>query len=91
MTKPLNRPAPDLLLVEDEPGLVLTLTDLLTAEGYRLETSANGAEGFALACDGNFAAIILDVMLPDKNGFDVVRDLRGRGIHTPILMLTARG
>ncbi len=81
----------NLLLIEDEPGLTLTLTDLLTTEGYQLETVADGAAGFALACDKPFAAIILDVNLPSKNGFDVCRELRARGIRTPILMLTARG
>lgn len=80
-----------ILLIEDEPGVTLTLTDLLTSEGYQLETAADGAAGFALACDKPFAAIILDVNLPNKNGFDISRDLRGRGIQTPILMLTARG
>lgn len=79
------------LLVEDEPGLVLTLTDLLVGEGYRVEAARTGQEGFELALGGDFDLIILDVMLPGKNGFDVCRDLRQRGVHTPIIMLTARG
>jgi two-component system alkaline phosphatase synthesis response regulator PhoP len=77
--------------VEDESGLVLTLTDLLTSEGYQVETAQDGLEGLELASRGDFDLIILDIMLPGKNGFDVCRDLRQRGIHTPILMLTARG
>ncbi|MFN8003953.1 MAG: response regulator transcription factor [Acidobacteriota bacterium] len=80
-----------ILLVEDEPGLVLTLSDRLASEGYHVDTARDGETGLARAEQGPFDAIILDVMLPRKNGFDVCRDLRQRGINTPILMLTARG
>jgi two-component system alkaline phosphatase synthesis response regulator PhoP len=79
------------LLIEDEPGLVLTLTDRLTSEGYRIESARDGDAGLDRASSEAFDAIILDVMLPRKNGFDVCRDLRQRGVTTPILMLTARG
>jgi len=80
-----------ILLVEDEPGLVLTLTDRLTSEGYQIESVRDGEKGLELACGEAFDAIILDVMLPRKNGFDVCRDLRQRSVTTPVLMLTARG
>jgi two-component system alkaline phosphatase synthesis response regulator PhoP len=80
-----------ILLVEDEPGLVLTLSDRLLSEGYKVETVRDGESGLERASSESFDAIILDVMLPRKNGFDVCRDLRQRGINTPILMLTARG
>jgi two-component system, OmpR family, alkaline phosphatase synthesis response regulator PhoP len=80
-----------ILLVEDEPGLVLTLTDRLTSEGYNVESARDGGAGFERASNEAFDAIILDVMLPLKNGFDLCRDLRQRGVNTPILMLTARG
>ena len=80
-----------LLLVEDEPGLVLTLTDRLTAEGYDVEHEGDAVRGLARASTTTFDAILLDVMLPGGNGFDVCRTLRQRGVHTPILMLTARG
>lgn len=80
-----------LLLIEDEPGLVMTLTDLLGGEGYDVKSAQNGQEGFALACTGEFDVIILDVMLPGMNGFDLCRDARRRGVRVPILMLTARG
>lgn len=80
-----------LLLVEDEPGVVLTLTDLLASEGYQVTTALDGEEGLKLAASGDFDLLILDVMLPSKNGFDICRDLRQRGFVTPILMLTARG
>jgi two-component system, OmpR family, alkaline phosphatase synthesis response regulator PhoP len=80
-----------LLLIEDEPGLVLTLTDRLTAEGYDVEHEGDAVRGLARASTSTFDAILLDVMLPGGNGFDVCRTLRQRGVHTPILMLTARG
>ena len=80
-----------ILLVEDEPGLVLTLTDRLTSEGYNVESARDGGVGFERASKEAFDTIILDVMLPCKNGFDLCRDLRQRGVNTPILMLTARG
>jgi len=79
------------LLVEDEPGLVLALTDLLANEGYQVEAALDGEAGLRLASSGRFDLFILDIKLPGKNGFDLCRDLRQRGIQTPILMLTARG
>jgi two-component system alkaline phosphatase synthesis response regulator PhoP len=78
------------LLVEDEPGLRLTLSDRIRDEGYDVETAANGIEGFQKASSRAYDLIVLDLMLPLKNGFDVCRDLRQEKIHTPILMLTAR-
>src|SRR5919198_984652 len=80
-----------ILFVEDEPGLVMTLTDRLRSEGYTVETATDGEVGLARAASESFDAIILDIMLPRKNGFDICRDLRQRDIHTPIIMLTARG
>jgi two-component system alkaline phosphatase synthesis response regulator PhoP len=80
-----------LLLVEDEPGLVMTLTDRLTMEGYEVESAGDAAAGLASARAGRFDLILLDVMLPGGSGFDVCRTLRQQGVHTPILMLTARG
>src|SRR5436305_8459613 len=80
-----------ILLIEDEPGLVLTLTDRLSKEGYAVETARDGELGLRRAVTEGFDVILLDVMLPRKNGFDVCRDLRQRGNQTPVLMLTARG
>ena len=80
-----------ILLVEDEPGLVLALTDRLRGEGYEVEAAGNGEEGLTRALAGRFDLVILDVMLPRRGGFDVCRDLRARGVQTPVLMLTARG
>ena len=79
------------LLVEDEPGLVMTLTDRLMAEGYDVESATDAPSGLEMAASGSFDAILLDVMLPGGNGVDVCRTLRQRGLQTPILMLTAKG
>ncbi len=81
----------NILLVEDEEGLILTLTDRLEAEGFRVVSATDGERGLQLALKESFDLIILDVMLPRKNGFDVCRDLRRKEVSTPILMLTARG
>ena len=80
-----------LLLVEDEPGLVMTLTDRLLAEGYEVESATTAPSGLEMASAGGFDAILLDVMLPGGNGLDICRTLRQRGVQTPILMLTAKG
>jgi two-component system alkaline phosphatase synthesis response regulator PhoP len=80
-----------ILLVEDEPSLVLTLTDRLVSEGYQVATAGTGEEGLALALGGSFDIILLDVMLPGRDGFEVCRELRARGVEVPIVMLTARG
>jgi two-component system alkaline phosphatase synthesis response regulator PhoP len=80
-----------LLLVEDEPGLVLTLSDRLAREGYTIESSGDGESALERAAAGGFDLVLLDVMLPRMNGFDVLRELRRRSIETPVIMLTARG
>jgi two-component system alkaline phosphatase synthesis response regulator PhoP len=80
-----------LLLVEDEPGLVMTLTDRLAAEGYEVVSAVDGETGFRRASTENYDLVLLDGMLPGRDGFDVCRSLRQRNIMTPILMLTARG
>jgi two-component system alkaline phosphatase synthesis response regulator PhoP len=80
-----------LLIIEDEPGLVLTLTDRLGREGYLVESASNGKLGLERALQEPFDLVLLDVMLPGQNGFDVLRDLRQQGIETPVIMLTARG
>ena len=80
-----------ILLVEDEPGLLMTLTDRLVSENFAVETATDGEAGLARALAETFDLIILDVGLPRKNGFDVCRDLRQRGARVPVIMLTARG
>jgi two-component system alkaline phosphatase synthesis response regulator PhoP len=80
-----------ILLVEDEESLVLTLTDRLVSEGYVVERAGDGDAALRMGARGRYDLMLLDVALPGKNGFDVCRDLRQRGVDTPILMLTARG
>jgi two-component system, OmpR family, alkaline phosphatase synthesis response regulator PhoP len=80
-----------LLLIEDEPGLVLTLRDRLSREGYAIETSSDGESGLERAAREPFDLVLLDVMLPRLNGFDVLRELRKRGAEMPVIMLTAKG
>lgn len=80
-----------ILLVEDEPGLQLTLSDFLASEGYTVKSAEDGVTGTEIAASENFDILILDVMLPRKNGFDLLRDLRQKNIKTPAIMLTARG
>lgn len=80
-----------ILLVEDEPGLVMTLSDRLTGEGYSVDSEEDGEAGLSRALSSHYDLILLDVMLPKKSGFDVCRKLRQSGVNTPVLMLTARG
>ncbi len=80
-----------ILLVEDEADLRMTLCDRLKAEGYVAEAAADGEEGLRKGTQNSYDLIILDVMMPKKNGFDVCRDIRNAGIVSPIIMLTARG
>jgi two-component system alkaline phosphatase synthesis response regulator PhoP len=84
-------PTARLLLVEDEPGLLLALSDRLAAEGYRVETAADGQTAITRATGEPFDLIVLDVMLPGRDGFDVAKTVRQHGVQTPIIMLTARG
>ena len=80
-----------ILVVEDEPGIALGLEDDLTLEGYAVEVLHDGVTASKRAREAPFDLIVLDVMLPGKDGFEVCRELRKHGIQTPILMLTARG
>ena len=79
-----------ILLVEDEPGLSLTIADLLVAEGFEVTPARDGPSGLAKALTGEFDLVILDVMLPGKNGFEVCREMRQQGCDTAVLMLTAK-
>jgi two-component system alkaline phosphatase synthesis response regulator PhoP len=80
-----------ILLVEDEEALRMTLSDRLRGEGYMVDFAADGDQGFDMATTLPFDLIILDIMLPRRNGFDLCRDIRQAGLATPILLLTARG
>jgi two-component system alkaline phosphatase synthesis response regulator PhoP len=79
-----------ILLVEDEPALALTLSDLLAAEGYEVETAGDGPSGLARGLGEPWDLIVLDIMLPGKNGLEVCRELRQHGKDVAVLMLTAK-
>jgi two-component system, OmpR family, alkaline phosphatase synthesis response regulator PhoP len=80
-----------ILVVEDDEVIRMTLGDRLRSEGYSVDVATDGDEGVRKASQNLSDLIILDIMLPRKNGFDVCRDIRMAGVVTPILMLTARG
>jgi DNA-binding response OmpR family regulator len=79
-----------ILVVEDEPGIALGLEDDLRMEGYDVEVVTDGVVASRRAREARFDLILLDVMLPGKDGFEVCRELRRSGLKTPILMLTAK-
>src|SRR5215472_6992711 len=79
-----------ILIVEDEEALLKGLELNLVREGYQILTAATGEEGMRLALRENPHLILLDVMLPGMNGFDVCRELRHKGFDAPIIMLTAK-
>ena len=79
-----------ILIVEDEPGIAFALENDLHAEGYEIAVVADGAEAVQRARSEPFDLILLDVMLPNKDGFEVCRELRRGGLSTPIVMLTAK-
>ena len=79
-----------ILIVEDEQALRSTLSVRLRGEGYVVDTASDATDGFEKATGSPFDLIILDVMLPDRSGFDVCRDIRQAGLATPILFLSAR-
>ena len=79
-----------LLLVEDEVRLAQSLQRGLSADGFSVDVSHNGVEGLWLAKNGSYDVIVLDLMLPDKSGFQVCADLRAAAVWTPVLILTAK-
>ncbi|WP_169948455.1 response regulator transcription factor [Microbispora sp. H11081] len=83
-------PEARLLIVEDEPNILELLAASLRYAGFEVRTASNGGEAVAAAQRHRPDLIVLDVMLPDMDGFDIVRRLRGGGSHTPVVFLTAR-
>ncbi|MFN0112202.1 MAG: response regulator [Blastocatellia bacterium] len=79
-----------LLLIDDDLELAELLTEFLSAEGFAIEKAHDGESGAKMAVNGSYALIVLDVMLPGFNGFEVLRRIRAAN-RTPVLMLTARG
>jgi len=79
------------LIVEDQPALLRGLSDNFKFEGYTVRTAADGEKGLAAALDSSIDLIILDIMLPKVNGYEICRRIRAEGLDTPIIMLTAKG
>lgn len=79
-----------ILVIEDDPAISKGLYDALHDEHYDVVTEDDGEKGFKFAQSENIALIILDLMLPSKNGIEICTDLRKKGINTPILMLTSK-
>ncbi|MDH3457350.1 MAG: response regulator transcription factor [Gemmatimonadota bacterium] len=80
-----------ILLVEDDSNLRAFLRKAFREEGYAVDQASTGNEGLAAALETKYDCIVLDLMLPGMDGFTIVRELRERSVHTPVLMLTARG
>ncbi len=78
------------LIVEDEPLLASTLTVGLRAEGFDVVAVASGVDGLSHAVEHEFDVVVLDIMLPGLNGYEVLRRMRARGVRTPVMMLTAK-
>ena len=78
------------LVVEDEPKIAAAVRRGLVAEGYAVDVADNGIDGLWMATENRYDAIVLDIMLPGKNGYLVCAELRAAGIWTPVLMLTAK-
>jgi len=80
-----------IIVVEDDISILMGLKDNLIAEGYTVNTADNGKEGFKLALENNFDLLILDIMLPGMNGFEICKKIKLKKPVKPIIMLTARG
>lgn len=79
-----------LLVIEDHPDILANITDYLTAAGHVVDCAHNGPGGLHLALTGSYDLIVLDIMLPGMDGYQLCRSLRASGKRTPIIMLTAR-
>lgn len=87
----MNAKPARILVVEDEPDMAMGLRDNLQFDGYEVLIASDGEEGLAMAQSDSPSLVLLDVMLPKLNGFEVCQRLRESGFQSPILMLTARG
>lgn len=79
-----------ILLIEDDSSLSGALAAILENNDYQVEVANDGLEGLSRALNGGFDAIVLDIMLPGMNGFEVLSEIRARGVATPVMLLTAR-
>ena len=78
-----------ILFAEDDPDILRAVTALLQKNNYTVETADNGVDALELLTEGDFDAAVLDIMMPGKNGLDVVREARRKGVRIPVMMLTA--
>jgi two-component system OmpR family response regulator len=79
-----------LLVIEDDPKIASAVTRGLEAAGFTIDAAANGDDGWWMASEGSYDLIVLDIMLPGRNGYRICADLRAAGDWTPVLMLTAK-
>ena len=80
-----------ILVIDDEPDIRESLEMLLSSEGYRVELAANATQGLKRVESSTFDLILLDLMMPDKSGLEVLEEIRGRDRETPIFLITAYG
>jgi len=80
-----------ILIVEDEPSMLMGLKDNLEFESYQVDTAEDGETGLEKICSNPYSLVLLDVMLPKISGFDICKKAREKGIETPIILLTAKG
>lgn len=90
LTAELPNQAPRILIIEDDPSIMLGLRINLSAEGYEVGIAEDGRSGLDLVLTESWDVVLLDVMLPKLNGFEVVRSMRSMGNETPVLMLSAK-
>ena len=81
---------PKILVVEDEPGVRLAIKDELEFEGFDVELAEDGQSGLAAILRSSPDLVVLDLMLPGRNGFQICQDIRAQGLRTPIIVLSAR-
>lgn len=79
-----------ILIIEDDPAIRTGIKEALSAEGYSVSEADTGTSGFDIASKNNFDLIILDLILPGKDGIEICKDLRSNGVKTPIIMVTSR-
>jgi Response regulators consisting of a CheY-like receiver domain and a winged-helix DNA-binding domain len=79
-----------ILIIEDDPAIRIGMKETLTAEGYSAQEAETGIKGFEIASKKEFDLILLDLILPGKDGIEVCKDLRHLGVKTPIIMVTSR-
>jgi two-component system alkaline phosphatase synthesis response regulator PhoP len=79
-----------ILIIEDDPAIRTGLNETFTAEGYSVIEADTGTKGFEIASKDNFDLIVLDLILPGKDGIEICKDLRSDGVKTPIIMVTSR-